>query len=528
MKKCILLSVFTCLYAGISAQVFFDGNLKSTFSLYSEKVIDVRPDKSYFDKTGKFDSLQNQLWAYDFKPVMSGSLVKVKSDRKGGCLLAGEYTGAVAIGTDTLKPYSSKSVGTDVVLMHYNSSGQKDWWLRFSDYWFTNPTQFYADKVMDLESDGKYAYLTLYTGNGVPQYYIGPEYSDSFRAVNNLALLKIDISNGKIIWKKIPYGPGYSVTPRDLSVNSKGDVVLLYSSIGKLDWGNGVASPLNTDGQWLVKINADGTSSFISKMYDYATSSSTDDAEAEINDNGEIFFSGRTYGAYPNNVLGLPVNCNYIGMLKADGTLAWVRKFSNQTAYNIDIALHKNHIYFRGDITKTAKFIQSDASDSISISAGGNNNSSIYFGRFDNLGKLNWSVIGTAGSGQANGVPGIMEAIDDGSGVFCVGGFLGGSTFGSYSVPAGAGYFEKFILLRTENSSASAQPTINNGLISLYPNPTETGVIHMNALISGKAEVFNHCGQQVLSFDITSGLHNYNLDLSPGVYFIYVDRKSVV
>lgn len=505
------------------SQVYFDGNLKNTLSPATENIIDVLPDKSYFDKAGKFDSLQNQIWSFNFQGLVPFGVKKIKSDKDGGCIVAGDFSGNLVVGSDTLKPLKSGNAITDVVLMHFTKNGTRDWWIRFSEAWAQYPTQFYSDKVMDLECTRDFAYLTFHAPNKGPTYYVGPDYSsDSFQVSNFICILKIDMKTGKVAWKKIPSGKAYGINQLDLSVNKSGDVAFNYSSIDNLDWGNGVQT--NRDGTWVVKIAADGTTKWATCVN--SNPNLIDDSEAEIADNGEVFFSAKTPNAYPNTILNIPINSNFIGKLTETGSIAWVRKFSDLTAYYINIAYHKGHIYFRGDIGKTAKFIQSDANDSISIVATGNNNSCIYFGRFDANGKLDWHLIGTGGSGSANGIAGILQQIDDGSGVFCVGAFQTGSTFGNYSVPSnGISYWTKFITLKTDQSSASVESDYWHSGVKIYPNPASEHLqIELPDAKQAIIKIYDLNGRLVFEKQLLSSFDTMNLPLEPGSYVTVIQQ----
>jgi hypothetical protein len=520
MKKTLLLLTTVGWMGYLKSQVSFDGNLTSSFTYYNEKVIDVSPNKEFFDKTGKYDASQNLIWNYS--GLSQFGIKKVKSDRNGGCLVAGDFMGNVIIGNDTLKPYKSNNAPADVVLVHFNSSGQKDWWIRFSDYWNTYPTTFYSDKTADLECDGNYAYLSFEAGHGATKYYIGPNYSDSIQIPNRIAIFKIDLTTGNIVWNKIPVGSAYGIYLLDMSVNNSGELAFNYSSTSDLDWGNGVSA--TADGTWVVKLSASGNTSWATRVSN--VKGLGNDSEVEMADNGEVYTAAKTPNAYPNTILNIPTNCNYIAKMSTTGNIEWSRKFSNLTAYEIDIAYHFNHIYFRNSIGTTAKYVQSNASDSIAFVAGGTNNSSIYFGRFDASGNLDWHVIETGGSGSTNGFPGILQKIDDGSGIFCVGGFTSNSVFGSYTLPSGFGQLEKFLMLSDDNFTAHVSENTING-IELFPNPTESFIhIVLPDFNISEYEIYDLTGKLVHKGFLYNKENSIDLKDLKGLYLIKIQQNN--
>lgn len=499
-------------------------------------VIDVRPNKEYFREMAKLGSnndtlFKYNLWAPTRFGILPGYTVKqVKSDGNGGCVVTGEVVGTLAHNGDSLKPQAAGNTSLiDIFIIHFNADGSRKWWARISDSWSQYPTQFYAEKTIDVAVKNNKIYWLVEFGHNAPTYHLGNSngYNQSFTN-NKRKFVVLSFNNdGSINWSFEPSEAVLS-NPKRISVNNAGEVAVLVTSQDKLILNSSVS--LLTAGRLaVVKLNATGSPEWVTAISNDNNIESTYKT-CQIDNSGNVYTCLTAPGAgnNGNTVLGINPGHDYVVKLSSTGSIDWHRKY-NGTLYGAYVI--NNKLVAAGGCNSTDKYLQTGAADSVIIKRDEANASAEFFAEFDANGDKTWQLIGMkSGIVKNTSLTGFNSSgmFDDGSGAYFTASFMSASVFGSYTFPESNLQLIGYLTLNTSSTPTLVKNSSKEAnQFNVYPNPSN-GNFTISTNKPGKFALTDINGKTISEYFVNSEPTTINANLPKGVYILVNNESGAV
>ncbi|HRZ78647.1 MAG TPA: SBBP repeat-containing protein [bacterium] len=285
--------------------------------------------------------------------------------------------------------------GKDIFLSKFNSDGNKLW----TKQWGSNLDDYGRSSVSNDSGD---IYVTGYTKGSFDGYKNSGK-TDSF-------LTKFNV-DGKKLWTK-QWGGNSSDYGKSVVAEGSDYIYVVGETEGEFDYQlNYGYSDI-----FITKFDADGKELW-TKLF--GTEDSDLAKNAAMDDLGNIYITGYTFGCFDNNECyeysDIVFSDIFLSKISNDGSILWTKQWGTELGdYGSSLKVYKDHIYIAG-------YTNSDLDNNISASPGGED---IFVTKFNTGGDKKWTKqIGTASMDYA-----FSLSLDSSGNIYVT-----GSTHGEFS-----------------------------------------------------------------------------------------------
>lgn len=292
----------------------------------------------------KRDGACNHLWSKVYEPAAGGNGVVAESvavDGAGNTFVTGYFGGTIDFGDGPLTSVGS-GFETDIFLLKLDPDGNTLWSKRFGD---ELGDQYGLGVATDALGN------VFLTGNlpGTADFGGGPVPGIGF-------VVKLDPS-GAHLWSK-----GFSgARGRGIATGAAGNVVLLGTLEGPVDFGGGVLSPTGGDRDlYVVEYDADGGHLW-SKAFPATGVISIWGGDVALDPSGDILIASSSFGNMDfggGDLVGAGGTDIFVAKLTADGQHVWSKRFGDsqpQAAYGIAVD-GLGDVFVAGDLAGVVNF----------------------------------------------------------------------------------------------------------------------------------------------------------------------------
>ncbi len=287
---------------------------------------------------GKLNPSGGHVWSMRFGDAANQYGAAVATDPAGGTIITGRNEGTVNFGgSDIVNPTAGTLGGGSAYVAKFDGSGKHVWSHGYGD----GSDQYGVSVATDKDNN----VLVLTTGGGSFDFGKG---SLAGMGGSDFFIAKLG-PNGTCVWSK-QFGDQDVQYGEDIATDAQGNVFVLASGAGSIDFGNGPLAASGTEDVFVAKLDPSGAPVW-SRRYGYPNGTAMG-ASLVVDSGGNVFvtgsFSGKISFGKDDLLESAGQTDAFLVKLTSDGAVLWSRRYGDDNDQTATALAFAGNIFLTG------------------------------------------------------------------------------------------------------------------------------------------------------------------------------------